>query len=704
MKFKVSSKNKSSNSNSNQAVHINLNNNNPEYSSPDKMMTNVPIPEMAALVIGNSAAINGQSSQLSNPSTNPPIQIPDTHQMKTTLSVVDESIPRQCDYLGSFEVRHFSNPEDRGNYITQQLYVICKQQDGDEQNSSQNSSGQLDSSNQSGDSANLNANIEIEPAGLESHEISASGSCISSRSAASMPECSSTSPSRNKSGQISQKSSETPKTWPVCLVLTIAGIKVCDPANLKNVLQMFALRRISFSTAIPALNVFAISAREPGSPHNIQYAHVFRTDNAEEINQIVGLAFKQAYTLEKPSSSGQGQSAVQTPLNKIPENLAKVRAANTPSTASVAVGQAYASIPPSSYSVQSVHSAPPHQMQRSKSSLTPSNVPKPPLKTQNSLANQVQVQQQIQATSNPSISKSFEQRVFSQIFANKNEGCGGSVESGQSAPGSGAGQSLNNLGGLNLLKRSKSFKKGTSALLGAFPGNHHVKDASAEFKMATKESSNQIKVQVQPLPQQSSDGREARPSLHHRTSSNVSNNSGSGITYSYSGNSKQTADVSGYQSNSLSSGSQNLGSLEKKNGNGNSQNSQNSNDTGPDFSKIAPQNQWHQPDLHPDTARDLLIKMPLGSFFIVGSRSPLNLMIRGESNIWQFGVVITNKGYHLLLNTKLRKLSPVPVFGSLVALIYHYSTIERSVNPLPTQLYHGYFKRVNLGGIVEGQE
>ena len=74
-----------------------------------------------------------------------------------------------------------------------------------------------------------------------------------------------------------------------------------------------------------------------------------------------------------------------------------------------------------------------------------------------------------------------------------------------------------------------------------------------------------------------------------------------------------------------------------------------SNKNNPDFSRIAPQKAWHQPDLHPDTARDLLINMPLGSFFIVGSRSPLNLMIRGERNIWQFGVVITNKGYHLLL-------------------------------------------------------
>lgn len=111
--------------------------------------------------------------------------------------------------------------------------------------------------------------------------------------------------------------------------------------------------------------------------------------------------------------------------------------------------------------------------------------------------------------------------------------------------------------------------------------------------------------------------------------------SNNGITFNYS---TQPADVSGYESNSLSGSSQ-THSLEKNQPTG-----------APDFSKIAPQKQWHQPDLHPDTARDLLIQMPLGSFFIVGSRSPLNLMIRGERNIWQFGIVITNKGYHLLLS------------------------------------------------------
>merc|ERR1712110_415502 len=106
-------------------------------------------------------------------------------------------------------------------------------------------------------------------------------------------------------------------------------------------------------------------------------------------------------------------------------------------------------------------------------------------------------------------------------------------------------------------------------------------------------------------------------------------------------------------------------------------------------SSVLPQSQWHQPDLHPDTARDLLIKMPMGCYFVVGSHSPLNLMIRGEKQIWQIGIVVTNKGYHLLLTNKQRRdlqHGTVPVFGTLPALVYHYTNLEPEHSPLPTPL------------------
>jgi hypothetical protein len=225
MKFKVSSKQKATPAIVPTSVSANFSNNNPEYSSPNRMINaNVPIPEMAALVIGNQN-VQEQNFQIPNNSTNPPIQIPD-QQTKATLSVVDESIPRQCDYLGSFEVRHFSNPEDRGNYITQQLYVICKQQDVEANNNSlAENSDQSCSFEESNNE--LNENIQ--------GDINLSGSTNDSTSDISVParngsDLGSSSPSRRQSGHTPKPVADTqtnePKTWPVCLVLRIAGIKV----------------------------------------------------------------------------------------------------------------------------------------------------------------------------------------------------------------------------------------------------------------------------------------------------------------------------------------------------------------------------------------------------------------------------------------------------------------------------------------------
>ena len=402
----------------------------------------------------------------------------------------------------------------------------------------------------------------------------------------------------------------------------------CDPQNLKTVLQMFSLRRISFSTAIPSLNVFAISAREPGQSHSDQYAHVFRTDQAEEINQIVGQAFKQAYTLEKhtketPTTGAETKISDQNPENsKKLKNLEKIEKSNNnllePKNTKIQ-SQSESAIPESAIS-ESAHPE----------STIPESDEKP----------------------NYNTGEQFEAKIMSQLFANKKPS--------------------------QTQQASKNSFKRQSLPVGA-----SLRDASNEFMMGARNANNNS-------PAQNSHSRQ---------------NSG-GITYAYStsGSSKQKYETSGYESHSLSSNSsQGQKSLEKGNllavsgqnsslGKNSSKNAQKPNPSSLERKssvKILPQSQWHQPDLHPDTARDLLIKMPMGCYFVVGSHSPLNLMIRGEKQIWQIGIVVTNKGYHLLLTNKQRRdlqHGTVPVFGTLPALVFHYTNLEPGESPLPTQL------------------
>lgn len=505
---------------------------------------------------------------------------------KTELSVVDESTPRFCDYLGSFEVKNFVSPEDRGNYITKQLYVICKQREDRNR--------------------------------------------LPSESPSEKSEASQDSSSKCSNQNIQKTQNPAQKSWPVCLVLTIAGIKVCDPSNLKNVLQMFALRRISFSTAIPALSVFAISAREPGSPHNLQYAHVFKTNNAEEINQIVGLAFKQAYTLEKPTNSCEGEglnAASPTPMSQISDNLQKLE----------------------------------DQKREKKKRQTSKEKERPTLQIQRSKSNLAS--NELKSSEIAPQPKSFEQRIFSQIFKkaadtpNLNTAAGKSADRALSTNSSSSKTSSSSQFGF--FRRSKSFKKPSPV-----SRSGHVKDASLEFQVASSSKS---------------------------TVSSKSSVSAHGSKIPFSGKSSKsgiTSSLSCYESaSSVSVTSASEISQSKPNM---------PTPTQEDLSTISPQSQWHQPSLHPDTARDLLINLPLGSFFVVGSRSPLNLIIRGERSIYQFNIAANiSGGYFLILNSQLKKCFSQQaglVFENLVNLIYYYSTIVEG--PLPCKLYHGYFKRI----------
>ncbi|XP_022090001.1 uncharacterized protein LOC110978947 isoform X2 [Acanthaster planci] len=88
------------------------------------------------------------------------------------------------------------------------------------------------------------------------------------------------------------------KSRPVSLFISLSGIKVYDPENHQVTLMAHALKRISYATCDPDFCQFAFLSRNPKGPVGIQYCHVFITrepSEAEEINAIVGKAFKVAY-------------------------------------------------------------------------------------------------------------------------------------------------------------------------------------------------------------------------------------------------------------------------------------------------------------------------------------------------------------------------------------------------------------------------
>ncbi|XP_016839897.1 DEP domain-containing protein DDB_G0279099 isoform X4 [Nasonia vitripennis] len=86
----------------------------------------------------------------------------------------------------------------------------------------------------------------------------------------------------------------------VLLIVSLAGIKVCSPDG-KRVQMAHALRRISYATCEPSYGQFSFLAREPRAHFSIQYCHSFITESpeqAEELNTIVGNAFRMAYVAQ----------------------------------------------------------------------------------------------------------------------------------------------------------------------------------------------------------------------------------------------------------------------------------------------------------------------------------------------------------------------------------------------------------------------
>lgn len=166
----------------------------PPQIPPQSQVPQHVIPEMSKLsVSGNSLPKIDETPQISNHNYSHnriscPSQIstssshsiqshPIPQPPKTELCVVDEGLPRHCEYLGSFEVQKFQSPEERGTYITQQLYSICNSLEVQNSKSAENNN-------------NKNKN-----------------------------------PQENNSQSANLNGKQS--TWPVCLVLTIAGIKVC---------------------------------------------------------------------------------------------------------------------------------------------------------------------------------------------------------------------------------------------------------------------------------------------------------------------------------------------------------------------------------------------------------------------------------------------------------------------------------------------
>ncbi|XP_057326957.1 uncharacterized protein LOC130668618 isoform X2 [Microplitis mediator] len=87
---------------------------------------------------------------------------------------------------------------------------------------------------------------------------------------------------------------------PVLLIVSLAGIKVCSPDG-KRVQMAHALRRISYATCELQHAQFSFLAREPRAHFTIQYCHSFITESpeqAEELNTIVGNAFRMAYVAQ----------------------------------------------------------------------------------------------------------------------------------------------------------------------------------------------------------------------------------------------------------------------------------------------------------------------------------------------------------------------------------------------------------------------
>ena len=86
----------------------------------------------------------------------------------------------------------------------------------------------------------------------------------------------------------------------ILLDISLTGISVTSSPH-QAVIMTHPLKMISYATCHPASCLFSFMARHPTSPLHLQQCHTFRLRTpcqAEELNAIVGTAFRAAYALQ----------------------------------------------------------------------------------------------------------------------------------------------------------------------------------------------------------------------------------------------------------------------------------------------------------------------------------------------------------------------------------------------------------------------
>ncbi|CAD0197332.1 unnamed protein product [Chrysodeixis includens] len=78
---------------------------------------------------------------------------------------------------------------------------------------------------------------------------------------------------------------ENGRAVPVLVVVALSGVKVCDPED-QSVRMCHALRRISYATCEARRALFALVAREPRSEPPHHYCHAFQTDTPEQASNL----------------------------------------------------------------------------------------------------------------------------------------------------------------------------------------------------------------------------------------------------------------------------------------------------------------------------------------------------------------------------------------------------------------------------------
>lgn len=158
-----------------------------------------------------------------------------------------------------------------------------------------------------------------------------------------------------------------PSKRSVLFLVTASGVKICC-ADDKVVLMAHAVRRICWCTCSPGQHQFAFLAREPKLRAGLQHCHVFRARSpkqAEDLNSLVGSAFRMAYARQLQQQQQQQhqqqqrpqphlqqpfqQGVLLRPLRSGSPSPAKTDSRSTPSSVGMAGGSRPEASPPDAY-------------------------------------------------------------------------------------------------------------------------------------------------------------------------------------------------------------------------------------------------------------------------------------------------------------------------------------------------------------------